>query len=115
MKSDLNRQVRIFVHCVGFYTIPICFRHALKLMAPINSLDLSYHTRVYVWENSWKEVSFNSTLCEPEWLMDSYGDIFLDPRYLSDSRVWLVVHGNLPVMRMASEHLVEYSGKERKY
>jgi hypothetical protein len=51
--------------------------NALKLMAPINWLDLSYHTRVNVREISWKEVSFNSFLCEPvpvwlHWFLRQY-------------------------------------------
>ncbi len=87
MKSDLNQPVWIFVHRVGFYTIPICFQHALKLMAPINWFDLSYHTKVNVQEISWKEVSLNSFLCEPVWL-----HWFLR-QYLCGSKIFFRVEG----------------------
>ncbi len=60
--------VWIFVHREGFYTILICFQHALELMAPINCLDLSYRTRVYIQGIGWEKVSFSSSLCKLVWL-----------------------------------------------
>jgi hypothetical protein len=71
------------VHRVGFYTILICFEHALKLMHPSTAWIF-----LIVPESMYEGLVGRKYLLVPpcvSWddCTDSYGNICLDPRYLS--------------------------------
>ncbi len=73
MKCDRNWQPDLCAPC--------SFQHALELMAPINCLDLSYHTRVYIGGIGWEEISFSSSLCKLVVISFWIQDIFSGREY----------------------------------